>query len=88
MAKRIWLSIATIAALTVAGQALAQTSATQLARNNLRIRLNSLDNIGPAGLSTTAPRTDTATTPSETAHPPLQKFGATYTWDGAKYVRQ
>lgn len=22
------------------------------------------------------------------AHPPLQKFGATYTWDGAKYVRQ
>ena len=23
-----------------------------------------------------------------TDHPPLQKFGATYTWDGSKYVRQ
>src|SRR6185295_13349210 len=35
MAKRFWLSIAAIAALTVAGQASAQQSATQLARNAL-----------------------------------------------------
>lgn len=25
---------------------------------------------------------------TDTSHPPMQKFGATYTWDGTRYVRQ
>lgn len=66
------------------GQLLA---AIDLARKNLKIRLNSMTVIGPAGLSTVGASASPAPAAPD-AHPPLQKFGATYVWDGAKYVRQ
>jgi hypothetical protein len=66
--------------------------ALNLARRNLQIRQNSINTVGPAGASATnayAPASPVATTPPPGGgdHPPLQKFGVTYTWDGSKYAR-